>query len=452
MKKRKKIFSMFLVLALLISTVLVGCSSSGESQSSVAPSSGSATSNGSGNQKLKANLRILYPGTTDVEKNWAATVVNKLHETQPDINVEYIFLSWTALEKKMTVMVQSHDYPDVMQIQDITNPVAMKALEPLDSYMGGKIKKDQFVPAALDNMISDGKTYAIPLLMIPYSHVVNTEVLNKAGIKPDSLKSWSDITAATKKIASTGANGYAMANGGDGRFTFRDLEMLALSDGFTPDDVSDKTKPKYLETLKLISDLAPTMPKSQSTWQYPELFKAWEEGKIGMMHTGSYFTANVVAHGTKSMDRTQVVPFPQGPSASKQTIMVGAVGYSILAGSENKEAAWKFIEAAMDSSVLSKLAGSINAPAVTYLPDDKLLESAKKAYGDDVGQKHIKMVKEFQDAAKKYGVRQPSIIGQPAMAKVLQSAIVKLTNKEITPEQAYELIKTGINEVKESLK
>ena len=88
MKKRKKIFSMFLVLALLISTVLVGCSSSGESQSSVAPSSGSATSNGSGNQKLKANLRILYPGTTDVEKNWAATVVNKLHETQPDINVE----------------------------------------------------------------------------------------------------------------------------------------------------------------------------------------------------------------------------------------------------------------------------------------------------------------------------------------------------------------------------
>lgn len=444
MKNAKRFCSAVLAAVLLSASVLTGCSNSGTS-------SGAAAS-GQADGAIKANIRVLYPGTTDVEKNWATEVTKKLHKTQPGINVEYIFLSWTDLEKKMTIMVQSHDYPDLMQIQDITNPVAMNALEPLDSYLGGKVKKDQFVPAALDNMVSGGKLYAIPLLMIPYAHVVNTDLLTKAGMKPDDLKSWDDVVNAAKKITATGANGYAMANGGDGRFTFRDFEMIALSDGFTPDDTSDQTKAKYLETLKLISQMSSSMPKSQSTWQYPELFKAWEAGTTGIMHTGSYFTANVIANGTKSMDRTQVVPFPKGPSGSKQTIMVGAVGYSIMAGSKNKEAAWKFIESAMDADVLAKLAGSINAPAVTYIPDDALLQNAKAAYGDDVGAKHIKLVKEFQKAAQEYGVRQPSILGQSAMAKVLQSAIVNMTNGELTPEQAYDQIKSGIEHVKEQMK
>lgn len=452
MKNAKKWCSAVLAAALISASALTGCSSSGESNSSAGPGNAAAGGNAGSSSSIKANIRVLYPGTTDVEKQVAKDIVTKLHETQPNINVEYIFLSWTDLEKKMTVMVQSQDYPDVMQIQDITNPVAMNALEPLDSYLGGKLKKDQFVKAAWDNMESGGKLYAIPMLMIPYAHVVNTDLLTKAGLKPDDLKSWSDVVTAAKKISASGANGYAMANGGDGRFTFRDFEMITLSDGFTPDDTSDQTKPKYLEALNLIRQLSSYMPKSQSTWQYPELFKAWEEGSTGMMHTGSFFTANVVAHGTKSMSRTQVVPFPKGPSGSKQTIMVGASGYSILAGSKNKEAAWKFIEAAMDESVLGKLSASINAPAVTYISDDILLKNAKAAYGDDVGEKHIKLLKEFQQAAQQYGVRQPSILGQAAMAKTLQSAIVKLTNGELTPEQAYDQIKSGIDDVKAQLK
>ncbi|MFR9049126.1 MAG: hypothetical protein ACLVJZ_11005 [[Clostridium] leptum] len=59
--------------------------------------------------------------------------------------------------------------------------------------------------------------------------------------------------------------GYAMANGGEGRFSFRDLEMVALSNGFQPDDTLKK--PKTLISNPALSDIS-LMPEAQSAWQY----------------------------------------------------------------------------------------------------------------------------------------------------------------------------------------
>ena len=46
-----------------------------------------------------------------------------------------------------------------------------------------------------------------------------------------------------------------------------------------------------------------------------------------------------------------------------------------------------------------------------------------------------------------YGTPMPKILGQPAMEKVVQGAIVKLTNGEIDAAAAYDEIKKGIDEV-----
>jgi ABC-type glycerol-3-phosphate transport system substrate-binding protein len=442
----KKIVAVFLSVALLALS-FAGC---GKQENTSDASQTASVSASSSDKDIKANLRILYPGTTDLEKEIASDITNQLKQTYPNISTEFIYLSWADLEKKLAVMIQSGDYPDIMQVQDIVNPVAMNALEPLDSYLEKSTlyDKSMFSTVGIESKSVNGKLYAMPMALIPYSHVVNTDLFKKANIDPKSMKSWDDVTAAAKAINKDGVSGYAMANGGEGRFTFRDFMMISLSNGFTPDDTSDATKSKYIETLSFIQKLSPYMPKSQSTWLYPELFKAWEAGTVGMMHTGAYFTANVISHGKEAMKRTEIVPMPAGPSSDKQTIMVGSNGYSIIAGSTQKEAAWKFIEVALSEPILGKLCGSLNVPAVNYLPDDTLLKYAKIAYGDDVGEQHIALVKEFQAAADKYGVPMPSILGQSAMEKVVQGAIVKMINNSMTPEQAYDEIKKGIDEVK----
>ncbi len=407
---------------------------------------------------LSAHLRVLYPGTSDLEKEIAEDIANALHEKYPNIEVEYIFLAWSDIETKMAVMVSTGDYPDVMQIQDAANPVAMGALEPIQPWIEGssEVSMDNFSPVGCEKFSVDGTLYAVPMTLIPYSHIVNTELFEKVGIDPAGMKTWDDVVAAAKAISELGDDyyGFAMANGGEGRFTFRDFMMICLTNGFTPDDTSDETKPAYLEALKFVADLAPYMPESQSTWLYPDLFKAWESGKVGIMHTGTYFTGNVVDHGVASLDRTAVCPLPAGPSAEKTAMMVGSCGYAMFAGSTQKEAAWAFIETAISPDVLGKLAGSMNVSAVDYLSEETLVEWTTKAYashGDDIGAKHIALMSQFQEKANEYGIPMPTILGQSAMEKVVQGAIVKLTNNGCTVEEAYDEIKAGIEEVKASL-
>ena len=410
------------------------------------------------NTDISGHLRVLYPGTSDLEKEIAQNIADAVTAKYPNIEVEYIFLAWSDIETKMAVMVASQDYPDVMQIQDVANPVAMGALEPIQPWIeqSGTYTMDNFSTVGQEKFSVDGTLYAVPMTLIPYSHIVNTELFEQVGIDPASMQSWDDVVAAAKAISELGDDcyGFAMANGGEGRFTFRDFMMITLTNGFTPDDISEETKPAYLEALQFVADLAPYMPASQSTWLYPDLFKAWESGKVGIMHTGTYFTGNVVDHGVASLDRTAVNPLPAGPSAEKTAMMVGACGYAMFAGSTQKDAAWAFIETAISPDILGKLAGSMNVSAVDYLSEETLVEWATKAYeshGADIGAKHIALMGQFQEKANEYGVPMPTILGQSAMEKVVQGAIVKLTNNQCTVEEAYEEIRSGIQEVKDSL-
>lgn len=410
-----------------------------------------------GDAELTGDLRILYPGTSDLEKEVALDMEETMKELYPNVSVEFMYLVWADIETKLAVMVQSGDYPDAMQIQDVVNPVAMGALEPIQSYIeaSDSMKMDDFVQVALEANSVDDVLYAVPMSLIVYSHIVDNNVFADAGYDPAEIKDWTALKEALLKIGEgEGKYGYAMANGGEGRFTFRDFEMITLSNGFTPDDTSEETKPAYLEALQLIADLSPVMPESQSTWLYPELFKAWETGDVAMMHTGSYYTANAVAHGVNSMDFTSIMPMPAGPSNDSPVLMVGTNGYAMIAGSQYKDATWAFIEVAMSEPILGKLCGSLNAPAVTYLSDEVLAKYADIAYGsygEGVGEKHIRLVKEFQTAASEYGVPMPAILGQVSMQKPIQEAIIKLNNGECSVEEAYEIIKTGIDEIKDSL-
>ena len=306
MKMDKKLLSLLLVVTLFFTFVFVGY---GEDQSSI-----------------KADLRIMWPGTSEIEKQIAFNLQEKVKSEYPGINIEYLFLNWTDIEKKLVIMQAAGDYPDLTQTIDITTTGAMGALEPLEGYLTSEINEDKFIKATVETMKIDNTLYAIPGLAILYAHVFNTDLLKEAGYSVSDIKTWDDVIKISHAITANGKYGYAMANGVNGRFTFRDFKMVALSNGFTPNQVDDAHKKQYIETLNLFKELSPDMPKAQVTWAPLDLFKAWEAGDVGMMHTGSYFTSNILDHGIKAMDRTEVLVFPAGPSVDKPQMAVGSVG------------------------------------------------------------------------------------------------------------------------------
>lgn len=397
--------------------------------------------------QISANLRILYPGTSEIEKAWSESLRQAVTKKYPGIKLEFIYLSWSDIEKKLAVMVAARDYPDLMQIQDVVNPVAMDALEPLDHYLNKKINASRFAPGYLEFSKVNGKLYSIPLLGIVYGHVVNTDLLKAAGYKIEDLKTWDNLKSAVKAMTKDGRYGYAMANGGEGRFAFRDFMMICLSNELSPDDVSEGSKRKYLEVLQLINDLTPYMPKSQVSWLYPELFKAWGSGNVGIMHTGTYFTANAISHSKEIIGKTRAFVFPKGPSAKKPQAMVSNVGFAMIKGSKQKEAAWKVMEVIMDDELVAKLGGAMHLPATLKANNSVLQETAKQAYPESY-QGHLNLIRDFADIAKNYGVPQPKILGQKQMELIIQGAIIKMQNGYLTPETAYNEIRQGIERVK----
>jgi len=338
----------------------------------------------------------------------------------------------------------------MMQVQDVTNAVAMDALEPLNGYLNDKVKAEDYIQASLDYMTIDGTIYAIPALAVIYSHAFNREMIEGAGYKLEDLKSWDDIKAAAKAMTKNGKYGYAMANGGTGRFTFRDYMMVCLTNGVNPDDTSEEAKPRIMEVLKFFYDMADYMPKSQVTWLYPELFKAWEANSVGIMHTGAYYSANIITHGETNFARTEIMPFPKGPSVDKTQIMVGASGIALIKGSSQKEAAWKTLEIIMSPEILGEWAANLGVCAKKTITEEQMEEFVKQAY-PNVYKEHQRLISQFVAAANEYGVPMPKILGQPQMEIVVQGAFNKMLNKEITPEQAYEEIKAGIDKVKADL-
>ena len=59
--------------------------------------------------------------------------------------------------------------------------------------------------------------------------------------------------------------------------------------------------------------------------------------------------------------------------------------------------------------------------------------------------------KEFKEINQNYGITAPIITNQPSMEKVVQGAMVKLTNGQIDVETCYNEIKQGIDDIKASV-
>jgi multiple sugar transport system substrate-binding protein len=395
-------------------------------------------------------LRFLWPGTSDIEKEVAGDLQNAVQAKYPGTSIEFIYLDWASLNQKVAIMVQSRDYPDLLMTLGIKDFVSMDALEPLDAYCDKDLNTSMISKAPLQIMTDNGTIYGVPGIMDMYGTVVNTKLLAKAGMKPGDITTWATLKKAVKAMARDGKYGYAMANGGGGRFLMRDLMMACISNGTRSDDITPQSKSKYVEVLQLFKDMSSSMPKSQSTWKYPELYRAYANGDIGIMHSGVYFTANLPGDGMDALNWTDAIVFPQGPSASKPAAMGGTAGFGILKGSKNKDAAWKVIKVMFTPPILAKWSIALAIPGVNYL-DDKSIETGAKAAWPEVWQQHMRLIKQFMVLDQKYGIPEPQLTAREPTEKVVQAAVYKMFDGQLTADQAYGDIKKGIEEVRLSV-
>ena len=82
-------------------------------------------------------------------------------------------------------------------------------------------------------------------------------------------------------------------------------------------------------------------------------------------------------------------------------------------------------------------------------------QNALIAYADEEyfghGAEHRALIDKFVALADNCGQMQPKIVGQGPMELVIQAAMIDLLAGNVTPEECYKTIKTGIDDIKASL-
>ena len=148
-------------------------------------------------------------------KAWSVEYKQDFEKRNPNIRIEYMYIPWESQEKKIAVMTQANDYPDIIQVQDVTNLTAMGVLEPLDNYIDDNDSaiKGIIFTRCFDYSIINGSLYSIPAHMTVYGLIVNNEMLNKYGFTLDGLKTWDNIFEIGQKISQDNIYAYGYAAG-----------------------------------------------------------------------------------------------------------------------------------------------------------------------------------------------------------------------------------------------
>ncbi|WP_168735758.1 ABC transporter substrate-binding protein [Cohnella fermenti] len=454
-KKRFAIGTALMALALAVS----GCGSSGESGNANRASGGSAEASAAATggdaidwSTVKADIRFVYPGTSEAEKELAEQFKARMKEKYPNINIEYMYLSWTDMEKKLSVMLNSGDVPDLTQTQDVTNLVRLNGLEDLNPYFereGETLKKEDFLPGTMEYAQEDGKLYAVPNLANSFTLIVNEKMLNEAGMKLEELQTWEDVERAAAAMTKDGKYGFGYPLG-TARFAFRVPFTAAYSNDLLLSDTSEGSKSKYLETLQHFKNLEAYQPKAHLTWGYPEMFRAYSNGEVGMIAAGTFFTANVYSINPDIVNVSRTIAYPKGPSGTAAKAPVSNVGIAMFKDGKNKEIAWRLMQEWSSQEFNSTMAAVVNVTAIKSTSLDEIISKAEKAYPKAI-EGHKTLLNDFSKLLGESGVPMDKIPGQSEMEVVVQEQMVKLLTDKETVEEAYANIKEGIDKIKAKL-
>ena len=107
--------------------------------------------------------------------------------------------------------------PDLAQIEYYALPeyVIRGYVQDLSGY-GADDFSDFFTPGTWASVAIQGGVYALPMDSGPMAWFYNKEVMDKAGVNPDEVRTWDDFYEAAKKVRATGS--YITSDSGDAGF------------------------------------------------------------------------------------------------------------------------------------------------------------------------------------------------------------------------------------------
>lgn len=358
-KTSKKILSLLLSMAILISITACGSSSAPTTSTGDASSTSSSTSpSPSTPAPTVEKVTITFPTEgvgLSMGAKWTTEMTDKFKELYGDtieLKVEEI-PNAQSLWDKMQVLMNAKNLPDIlMETGRNILPMVIDAGQAVDltPYIDADPEwKALMDPDAIAQNSRDGKIYAVPSSKMVVGYYYNKELFKKAGIEGPA-KTWDEFFADCEKLKAIGVAPMSMDTGDEGWITTLLLGSMIGTDGAEGNKFMNTTYPETYQVPVFINNVKKIQECFQKYTTSDAVGGKYENGasnffaeKTAMIFNGSWMIGNFTDTRLVSADFNAKVDCAAYPSNG----MYNAPRYGYFVGSNTKEkadAAVKYIK------------------------------------------------------------------------------------------------------------
>lgn len=312
-------------------------------------------------------------------------IIADFEKANPDIDVQYVGIASTEAQSKYDTAIQGGGLPDVGGVGAamVAGITAQDALEPLDDRIEGSSLKGKLNDAMIENVRSAAgrdEVYTVPISATNGVLYYRTDLFEKAGL--DEPDTWDEFYAAAAKLTDRKKNqfGYTI-RGGPGSIAQALDAMYGQSgiDSFwdasgTKTTVNDPKNVAALE--KYVGLYKKVTPEADLNNDFTKMVAQFDSGSIAMLnHNLGSYQDHVSSLG---VNKFRGIPQPELADGTRVMVSNPVSGLGLLKSSENKAAAWKFIEFAASHASNSKFSESAGLiPANKEAAEDPWLDKAE---------------------------------------------------------------------------
>lgn len=330
-------------------------------------------------------------------------VIERFNEKYPDVSIELsTFTDYTALNQNTMASHQAGSDFDLIEVNHVDTLSFIKGelLEPLsDKLEADGLDLDSIIMGNLEDMCKLGDTaYTIPVDTDTRIMMVNTDLFEKYGLEvPETME---DMLAAGKVISEADEGDYVftdeMCTNGDYFSTYETGIFLQSCGGqlYTVDENGVATATidtdEMREYLTFITEMIPYMPADCTTNN--DARSAFCEGNIGMFTFGPWEYNDMDIESLEFNHK--LVKVPAGSAGSVSTSSGFQLG--IGSGSQNKDAAYAFVEFVLNDGESMAIMGEAGLPTVeaayesgTFADQDKYGVFLEQLQSSNVPQKPV---------------------------------------------------------------
>ncbi len=314
--------------AAMMTGMLAGCGSSGESDDTSGSDSGTEAS--------AEDVTIWYYWETEGHQVALDKVIEDYNNSQDTYEVTAKYVPFADFKKQLSIGASADELPDIaiLDSPDHASYATMGIFEDLT----GKFDVDTYYEGAVDSCTLDGTLYGVPFGVNCLGLYYNEDLLNAAGCSVPTT--WDELMETAKAVTTDSVSGLAFCSVQNEEGTFNFTPWL-WSTGASSYEIDSEGGIRALAYAKELIDSG-VMSKECTNWTQGDVMNQFIAGNVAMMVNGPWQIPTMQSEAPDLNWKVTLIP-----KDTEYASCLGGENYAVVKGG-NTEGALDFLEYATE--------------------------------------------------------------------------------------------------------